>query len=66
VGEIERGDRRLPDIGVDMAGQAAEPGVDRVDGLAIAVKSRPWMTFSTSRSFSSAMRGSRPTPSRSR
>ena len=26
-------DRRLPDIGVDMSGQAAEPGVDRVDRL---------------------------------
>ena len=28
--EIERRDRRLADIGVDMAGQAPEPGLDRV------------------------------------
>ena len=33
VGEIERRDRRLADIGVDMAGQATEPGLDRVDAL---------------------------------
>ena len=33
MGEIERGNRRLPDIGVDMARQAAEPGVHGVDGL---------------------------------
>ncbi len=33
MGEIEGGDRRLPDIGVDMAGQGAEPGLDRVHGL---------------------------------
>ena len=33
VGEIQGVDRRLPDIGVDMAGQRAEPGVDRVDRL---------------------------------
>ena len=33
MGEIERGDRRLPDIGVDVAWQRAEPGIDGVDGL---------------------------------
>ena len=33
VGEIERRDRRLADIGVGLAGQGAEPGLDRVDGL---------------------------------
>ena len=31
--EIERRDRRLADIGVDMAGQRPEPGLDRVDAL---------------------------------
>ena len=33
VGEVEGGDRRLPDIGVDVARQAAEPGFDRVHRL---------------------------------
>ena len=33
VGEVERGDRRLADIGVDVARQAAEPGLHRVDRL---------------------------------
>ena len=33
VGEIERRDRRLADIGVDMARQASEPGLDGVDAL---------------------------------
>ena len=33
VGKIERRDRRLPDIGIGMTGQRAEPGIDRVDGL---------------------------------
>ena len=36
VREVERRDRRLADIGVDMAGKAAEPGLDRVDSLAHA------------------------------
>ena len=36
VREIEGRDRRLADIGVDMARQAAEPGFDRVDRLAHA------------------------------
>ena len=36
VGEVECGDRRLADVGVDMAGQAAEPGFDGVDGFADA------------------------------
>ena len=36
MGEIEGRDRRLADIGVDMAGQAAEPRLDRVDRLAHA------------------------------
>ena len=31
--EIERRDRRLADIGVDVTGQASEPGLDRVDAL---------------------------------
>ena len=34
VGEVERMDDRLADIGVDMAGQRAEPGFDRVYALA--------------------------------
>src|SRR3546814_7898295 len=33
VSEIERRDRRLPDIGVDMARQRAKPGVGGVDRL---------------------------------
>ena len=36
MGEIERRDRRLADIGVNLAGQTAEPGLDRVHGLAHA------------------------------
>ena len=36
VREVEGRDRRLADIGIDMAGQAAEPGFERVDGLAHA------------------------------
>ena len=31
--EIERRDGRLADIGVDVTGQASEPGLDRVDAL---------------------------------
>lgn len=31
VGENEPGDRRLPDIGVDMSGQRSEPRIDGVD-----------------------------------
>jgi hypothetical protein len=41
-----------------MSGQRAEPGVDGIDVSGMPVKSRPWMIFSTRRSFSSAMRGS--------
>ena len=33
VREIERRDRRLADIGVDMAGQRPEPGLHRIDAL---------------------------------
>ena len=33
MGEIERRNRRLPDIGVDVSRQAAEPGIHRVDGF---------------------------------
>ena len=33
VGEVEGRDRRLADIGVDVAGQAAEPGLDGVHAL---------------------------------
>ena len=33
VGKVERRDRRLPDIGIGMSGQAAEPGVDGIDRL---------------------------------
>ncbi len=33
VDEIERGDRRLTDIGVEMAGQRAEPRLDGVQSL---------------------------------
>ena len=33
VGEVQGRDRRLPDIGVDVTGQAAEPGIRCVDGL---------------------------------
>ena len=36
VREVERRDRRLADVGVDVAGQAAEPCLDRVHGLAHA------------------------------
>src|SRR3546814_3839161 len=31
--QVQGADRRLPDIGVDMAGQAAHPRLDRVDAL---------------------------------
>ena len=34
VGEVERRDRRLSDIGVEVPGQAAEPGLDGVHPLA--------------------------------
>ena len=33
VREIERRDRWLPNVGVDVAGQRPEPGLDRVDAL---------------------------------
>ena len=33
MGEIERRDRRLADIGVDMSGKRPEPGLDGVDRL---------------------------------
>ena len=33
VREIERRDRRLADVGVDVTGQAPEPGLGRVDAL---------------------------------
>ena len=33
VSEVEGRERRLPDIGVDVAGQAAEPSLHRVNGL---------------------------------
>ena len=36
VGEVQGRDRRLADIGVDMAGQRSEPGLDRVDAFAHA------------------------------
>ena len=36
VGQVEGRDRRLADIGIDMARQASEPGFDRVDRLAHA------------------------------
>ena len=55
MGKVQGRDRRLPDIGVDVTRQGAEPGLDRIHRLMMQVKSRPSMTFSTSRSFSSAM-----------
>ena len=33
VREIERRDRRLAHIGVDVAGQRSEPGLDRIDAF---------------------------------
>src|SRR3546814_15983724 len=33
VGESEGGDRGLADIGIDMAGEAPEPGLERVDAF---------------------------------
>ena len=33
VGEVQRRDRRLPDVGVDMARQRSEPSFNRVDAL---------------------------------
>src|SRR6516165_6704495 len=33
VSEVEGRDRRLADVGVDMARKAPKPGFDRVDGL---------------------------------
>ena len=36
VGEVERRDRRLADIGVDVAGETAEPCLDRIHRLAHA------------------------------
>ncbi len=48
-------DQRLADIGVDMAGQTAEPGFDGVDGFpGMQVKPRPLTMRSTIRTFSSA------------
>ena len=47
VREIERRDRRLADIGTDVTGQAPEPGLERIDALRNAVKSRPWFSSAT-------------------
>ena len=33
VGKVQGGDRWLPDVGVDVAGQRPEPGIDGIDGL---------------------------------
>jgi hypothetical protein len=58
VRDVEGRDRRLTDIGVGVAGQRPEPGFHPLIVSTMQVKSRPWMTFSTRRSFSSALRGS--------
>ncbi|MNI28045.1 hypothetical protein D3C73_818080 [compost metagenome] len=34
-------DERLTDVGIDMAGEASEPGFDRIDGLADAGEAEP-------------------------
>src|SRR5262245_22940421 len=57
VGEIECRDRRLTDIGVDV-GKLPSQASTAFTLSVIQVKSRPWITFSTSRSFSSAARAS--------
>ena len=33
MGDVQGRDRRLADVGIDVAGQRAQPGIDRVDGL---------------------------------
>jgi hypothetical protein len=60
MGEVQGRDRGLADIGVEMPGQRAEPGIDALTVSTMQVKSRPCTTFSISRSFSSARGGPRP------
>jgi len=44
VGEVEGVDDGAADVGVDVAGQASQPGLGGVEGLVLTVKPRDWRT----------------------